>query len=62
MVQWLRFRASNAGGVGLVLGWGTKIPHAVAMHKKNDVSGNRQWFFCVYLNYFVFKSYPYYCI
>ena len=47
MVQWLRFHASNAGGVGLVLGWGTKIPHAVGMHKKNNVSGNRQCFFCV---------------
>ena len=34
MVQWLRFHASNAGGVGLVPGWGTKIPHAVGMHKK----------------------------
>ena len=26
MVQWLRLRASNAGGAGP--GWGTKIPHA----------------------------------
>ena len=48
MVQWLRFHASNAGGVGLGPGWGTKIPHAVRMHEKNDVSGNRLWFFvCV---------------
>ena len=48
VVQWLRFHASNAGGVGLGPGWGTKIPHAVRMHEKNDVSGNRLWFFvCV---------------
>ena len=28
VVQWLRLRASNAGCVGSVPGWGTKIPHA----------------------------------
>ena len=28
-VQWLRLRASNAGGTGLISGWGTKIPHAM---------------------------------
>ena len=28
MVQWLRLRASNAGGVGSIPGWGTKISHA----------------------------------
>ena len=28
MVQWLRLNVSNAGGMGLILGWGTKIPHA----------------------------------
>ena len=27
-VQWLRFRTSNAGGVGSIPGQGTKIPHA----------------------------------
>ena len=26
-VQWLRCQASNAGGAGLILGGGTKIPH-----------------------------------
>ena len=25
--QWLRLRASNAGGAGLMPGWGAKIPH-----------------------------------
>ena len=29
VVQWLRLRASNAGGKGLIPGQGTKIPHAV---------------------------------
>ena len=29
MVQWLRFCTSNAGGVGLILDWGTKIPQAM---------------------------------
>ena len=27
MVQWLRLCVSNAGGVGLIPGQGTKIPH-----------------------------------
>ena len=27
-VQWLRICASNAGGMGLILGGGTKIPQA----------------------------------
>ena len=27
-VQWLRLRISSAGGVGLIPGWGTTIPHA----------------------------------
>ena len=28
VVQWLRLHASNAGGVGLIPGQQTKIPHA----------------------------------
>ena len=28
MVQWLRHHASNAGGMGLILDQGTKIPQA----------------------------------
>ena len=28
IVQWLRAPPSNAGNVGLILGQGTKIPHA----------------------------------
>ena len=28
-VQWLRLHASNAGGMGLIPGQGTKIPHAM---------------------------------
>ena len=26
-VQWLRLRASTAGGTGSIPGWGAKIPH-----------------------------------
>ena len=33
-VQWLRLRASTAGGAGLIPGWGTKIPLAVQPEKK----------------------------
>ena len=34
LVQWLRLRTSNAGGVGSIPGWGTKIPHAAWQKKK----------------------------
>ena len=38
-VQWLRLCTSNAGGAGLIPGWGTKIPHATwygqKLKKKN---------------------------
>ena len=33
-VQWLRLLASNAGGVRLICGQGTKIPHAVQHGQK----------------------------
>ena len=29
VVQWLRLYTSKVEGVGLILGWGTKIPHAM---------------------------------
>ena len=35
MVQGLKLHASNAGGLGSVLGQGTKIPHANRYSKKN---------------------------
>ena len=28
VVQWLRLSSSNAGGVGSIPGWETKMPHA----------------------------------
>ena len=34
MVQWVRLHASNAGGVGLIPGQGTKIPQAVGHNQK----------------------------
>ena len=34
LVQWLRLCASNAGGVGSILGWGTKIPYAMQHGQK----------------------------
>ena len=40
MTQWLRLRASNAGGTGSNLGQGTKILHAVqrGQQKGNDIA------------------------
>ena len=35
--QWLRLCAPNAGGSGLIPGWGTKILHAVWYGKKKKV-------------------------
>ena len=32
---WLRLLASTAGGMGLILGWDTKIPHATWSRQKN---------------------------
>ena len=29
VIQWVRLYASTAGGMGLIPGWGTKIPHAM---------------------------------
>ena len=34
-VQWLRFCASNARGLGSIPGWGTKIPHAARCGQEN---------------------------
>ena len=36
VVQWLRLHASTAGSTGSIPGWGTKIPHAACMAKKNQ--------------------------
>ena len=33
-VQWLRLHASNAGAVGLIPGWETKIPHVMQHGQK----------------------------
>ena len=36
MVQWLRLHASTAAGMGLIPGWGIKIPYAMhSVAKKN---------------------------
>ena len=37
VVQWLRLHASTTGGMGLIPGWGTKIPHAMQCGKKKKV-------------------------
>ena len=36
VVQWITLQAPNAGGPGLIPGWGTKIPQAVWQKKKKD--------------------------
>ena len=42
VVQWLRLCASTAGGLGLIPGQGTKIPHATwhNQKKKNKKTKN----------------------
>ena len=34
VIQWLSLHAFNAGGMGLIPGWGNKIPHATWPSKK----------------------------
>ena len=36
-VQWLRLRASTAGGTGSIPDWGTKIPHAAQSGQKKNI-------------------------
>ena len=45
MVQWLRLCASTAGGMGLIPGQGTKIPHAreLDLGKLKKVSMSSAW-------------------
>ena len=40
MVQWSGLRASTAGDMGLIPGWGTKITHAAMWPKKEKKSHN----------------------
>ena len=35
-VQWLRLHTSTVGGVGLIPGWETKIPHGVAKKRERE--------------------------
>ena len=50
VVQWLRLGASNAGGVGSMPAWGTKIPYAVQCSQKKRIKLNLELepinFFC----------------
>ena len=41
-VQWLRPRASTAGGAGSIPGWGTKIPHAKRCSQKKKKNRERE--------------------
>ena len=43
VVQWLRLRASTAGGMGSIPGWGTKILHAVwrGQNKQTTYNGKK---------------------
>ena len=44
VVQWLRLCTSTAGGMGLIPGRGTKIPHATHGQKKKK---KNRFFFCL---------------
>ena len=39
-VKWLRLCPSSAGSMGLIPGWGTKIPHAIHTPKKINKNKN----------------------
>ena len=42
-VQWLRFCASNAGGMGLIPGQGTEVPHAAECGQKLKKKRKKVW-------------------
>ena len=37
-VQWLRLQAPNAGGLGSIPGWGTKILHAATKTQLSQIN------------------------
>ena len=41
VIQWLRLCISNAGGEGLILSQGTKIPHAELCSQKKSKQANK---------------------
>ena len=43
VVQWLRLRASNAGGAGSIPGWGTTVPHAVRLGPPKKIFKKMQY-------------------
>ena len=57
MVQWLQLHAPNAGGMGSIPGWGTKIPHATQhgqkkkRNKKEERKEGRKEDICGQLKY-----------
>ena len=42
VVQWLRFHASSAGGMGSTPGWETEIPHAGQLSQKLKTENNNK--------------------
>ena len=40
MVQWLRLLTSKVGGMGLIPGWGTKVPHATWRGQKKFLTNS----------------------
>ena len=52
MVQWLRLCASTVGGMGLIPGWGTKIPRAVQRGQKKSKLSIFFFFFFAYMSSF----------
>ena len=42
-VQWLTLHVSNAGDVGLIPGWRTKMPHAARCGQKKKIEQKYNW-------------------
>ena len=60
VVQWLRFCASIVGGVGSILGWGTKIPRAAWCGQKIKKKKNFPQYYHIplkYVGYIMILSY-----
>ena len=52
-VQWLRLRASTAGGLGSIPGWGAKILHAVHRGQKKKKERKKKVRKLVHLTFFL---------
>ena len=55
-VQWLRLRASTAGGMGWIPGQGTRISHVAQRDQKKKKKKNQKWYHNMQAFHLIFYS------